>query len=504
MIRKKIHLKSLILPFLLIQLSQGVSAQVVERDSLALVALYDSTGGANWTDNTGWLSGPVSTWFGITLSADRVDRVELVQNNLVGNIPAQIGDLDSLTFLSLGINSLSDTIPGTIGNLKNLTELQLHVNKLSGTIPPAIGNLTNLKRLFFSSNQLSGQIPPAIGNLAELTTLGLEFNQLISPIPAELGNLANLSNLALYRNQFDEPFPATLLALTNLKGLFIWGNQFSGPIPAGIANLTDLVFLDLDRNQFSGSVPVEITNLTALQQLNLWDNQLIDLPDLSSMTTLTILRIHQNQFTFEDIEPNLGVPTFIYSPQDSVGTRVDTTLAPGTKLTLSIAVSGSANEYQWMKDGLDVVGADSSTYTIDTIATSDGGAYTCRITNTLATELTLYSRPMNVSVEGTMAVADLEDGIPGSPTLYPNYPNPFNPETEIRFALTRSSHVVINIYNTLGQQIGTLIDTEYAAGFHSVRWDGKDRNGSPVSSGVYLYQIQAGEFSQVRKMSLIR
>ncbi len=100
---------------------------------------------------------------------------------------------------------------------------------------------------------------------------------------------------------------------------------------------------------------------------------------------------------------------------------------------------------------------------------------------------------------------EMEDPIiPDEFIVHQNFPNPFNPETEIRFALTKASHVVINIYNTLGQQIETLVDTQYAAGFHSVRWDGRDRNGRPVSSGVYLYQIQAGAFSQVKKMSLIR
>lgn len=100
---------------------------------------------------------------------------------------------------------------------------------------------------------------------------------------------------------------------------------------------------------------------------------------------------------------------------------------------------------------------------------------------------------------------ETEDPIkPDEFIVHQNFPNPFNPETEIRFALTRNSHVLINLYNTLGQQIGTLVDTQYTAGVHSVHWDGKDRNGRPVSSGVYLYQIQAGEFSQVRKMSLIR
>ncbi len=109
-------------------------------------------------------------------------------------------------------------------------------------------------------------------------------------------------------------------------------------------------------------------------------------------------------------------------------------------------------------------------------------------------------------VSGTPPVSvETEDPIiPDEFIVHQNFPNPFNPETEIRFALTKGSHVVINVYNTLGQQIDTLIDRQYAAGFHSVRWDGKDRNGNPVSSGIYLYQIQAGEFSQVKKMSLIR
>lgn len=109
-------------------------------------------------------------------------------------------------------------------------------------------------------------------------------------------------------------------------------------------------------------------------------------------------------------------------------------------------------------------------------------------------------------VSGVPSVSvETEDPIiPDEFIVHQNFPNPFNPETEIRFALTRDHHVVINIYNTLGQQIGTLINTQYAAGFHSVHWDGKDRNGRPVSSGVYLYQIQAGAFSQVKKMSLIR
>lgn len=88
--------------------------------------------------------------------------------------------------------------------------------------------------------------------------------------------------------------------------------------------------------------------------------------------------------------------------------------------------------------------------------------------------------------------------------LHQNFPNPFNTETEIRFELAEYNHVVINIYNMRGQQIITLADTQYSAGSHSVRWDGKDSSGSQASSGVYIYRINAGQFSQVRKMSLTR
>lgn len=96
--------------------------------------------------------------------------------------------------------------------------------------------------------------------------------------------------------------------------------------------------------------------------------------------------------------------------------------------------------------------------------------------------------------------------------LVQNYPNPFNPETEIRFQLPEASHVFVRILNTLGEEIRTIVDAPYEAGYHRVRWDGKDKNGNSIASGVYLYQLQVvdranggtGTFSQVRKMTLLR
>ncbi len=102
-----------------------------------------------------------------------------------------------------------------------------------------------------------------------------------------------------------------------------------------------------------------------------------------------------------------------------------------------------------------------------------------------------------------------ETAIPEDFVLLQNLPNPlrvsvFNPETEIRFALPEASHVVLAIYDVTGRKIRTLMDEQFSAGHYRVRWDGKDNYGKLVASGVYLYQLHAGNFSQVRKMSLLR
>lgn len=93
---------------------------------------------------------------------------------------------------------------------------------------------------------------------------------------------------------------------------------------------------------------------------------------------------------------------------------------------------------------------------------------------------------------------------PSTYTLFQNHPNPFNPSTEIRFQLPEAGHVVIRIFNALGQEVRRLEDRTYEAGVHSVRWDGKDGLGKGVASGIYLYQLQAGGFSEVKKMSLLQ
>jgi hypothetical protein len=85
-----------------------------------------------------------------------------------------------------------------------------------------------------------------------------------------------------------------------------------------------------------------------------------------------------------------------------------------------------------------------------------------------------------------------------------NHPNPFNPSTTIEYSLPSQMRVTIEIFNLLGQKVMTLVDETRPAGIHQVEWNGTDDDGKSVSTGVYLYRIQAGDFVETKKMLLLK
>ena len=103
---------------------------------------------------------------------------------------------------------------------------------------------------------------------------------------------------------------------------------------------------------------------------------------------------------------------------------------------------------------------------------------------------------------GTVSV--YEEIFPMEFKLYPSHPNPFNPYTHIRFSLQTDSYVSITIYDLMGRQIRSLVNQQISAGYHTALWNSINNLGSPVSAGVYIYSIQAGQFVQTRKMVLLK
>jgi len=139
------------------QTIQPKDSTALQKDSTALVALYNSTDGPHWKENSGWLSGPIKMWYGIYLNSrlTRVTSIALSDNNLNGTIPSEIGKLTGVRNIMLDNNQLIGTIPSEISNISNLITLNLYKNELSGNIPSSISKLTYLTALNIQYNHFN-------------------------------------------------------------------------------------------------------------------------------------------------------------------------------------------------------------------------------------------------------------------------------------------------------------------------------------------------------------
>lgn len=216
----------------------------------ALLALYDATNGAAWTNKTHWgdAAGTECTWFGVVCSDGHVLELQLIGNNLAGPLPAALGDLSGLRNLMLRNNDLTGTLPASLGQLTQLQTLDLGDNLLTGTLPAEWAGMSALKSLYLYTNQLSGNIPVWLGDMTTLERLSLSANQFTGPIPAALGELSNLQQLYLSGNQLTGEIPAALADLASLSTLHLQFNQLIGSVPAGLEDIDDL---QVNNNPFS-------------------------------------------------------------------------------------------------------------------------------------------------------------------------------------------------------------------------------------------------------------
>lgn len=256
----------------------------LHQDYPALVALYIATNGENWTNNMGWDTTNTSSctpcdWYGVTCNeAGRVIYLQLGNNNLTGNIPTELGQLDSLTHLQLFGNNLMDTLPTTLGELSQLEDLNLYNNDLTGHIPTTLGNLTNLTKLHLGTNELTGSVPSELGNLVNLTLLWLHINDLTGSIPANLGNLTNLNDLRLDQNDFTGCFAPELMSLCNVPNVSFSNNS-------GLPNGGD--FDAFCASETSDCIPITYVNQLATGQNNgtSWTDAYTNLQTATSTTT---------------------------------------------------------------------------------------------------------------------------------------------------------------------------------------------------------------------------
>lgn len=424
-----------------------IDQTVTERtDYAALEAFFNATGGANWVDKTNWLtSEPFDQWLGVSTDIDdRVTAISLADNNLegtlpeeisgltkleslvisnnnlggilpsalwgltelrglnlsgnelTGTLPAEVNDLTQLVELNLSGNDFTGTLPPELGSFTDLTFLNLANNNFEGEIPVELGDLSNLENLDLLSNDLSGTIPSELSGLSKLLFMRLASNELTGEIPAELGQLSNLNFLVLGNNNLEGSLPAEIGDLSQLILLGAPNNQLSGELPASLANLTQLTRIGLRNNNFSGTLP-DLSALTLLENLNIHENEFEGLPDLSALTNLTTFQVQDNNLNFGDIIPNISVLT-AFSPQADIDDPIEEVVNQGTEYSMEVSDDTGGNVYQWYRNEEPIDGADERTYTIADFQVVNEGTYSCEITNPGAPDLTLYRNPIELSI----------------------------------------------------------------------------------------------------------
>ncbi len=330
-----------------------------------------------------------------------LETLDMASNQLGGKVPSQLGVLSNLTYLNLGGNGFS-VIPATITDLTGLQSLLMWGNSLDEADVTNIGNLVNLTMLQINNN-LFTIIPSEIAALPSLKTLHISSNQISDSGLGSLSGMTNLETLGLNGNALTE-FPAAVLGMPKMGYLDLSYNQIDGPIPSAITSLSSLYFLYLNNNHFSGDVPAALADLPDLVRLDVSQNELVELPSFHVANGFQTLKIDNNYFTFEDIEPNLVFDNsvFTYAPQKEVGSGMDTVLTLGSSITLNVPVGGSHNQYQWYHNDLLFPNATGSSLEVHLNGPVDFGSYKLKITNTEAQELELWSKPFNLEQDNLL------------------------------------------------------------------------------------------------------
>ena len=321
-------------------------------DHASLSDLYELWGGDEWTESTGWLSGPaLEEWHGVeTDSLGRVTSLVLSDNGLSGSLPGAIGSLGVLTSLRVDGNDLGGRLPigltaldldefhydgtdlcepddaefqtwlagipshqGTSVQCPPLTQREALVALYEGMGGPSWRNsggwLTNARLgswhgvdvdsqgqvvgLNLSGNNLSGTLPPELGALSNLRSVRLYSNDLTGEIPTWLGGLSNLQSLDLSSTGLYGQIPAELGGLSSLRTLSLFGNELTGEIPPELGDLSNLGYLNLSSNELTGEIPPELGSLSSLRTLSLSSNELTgeipqELGGLSNLQSLDL------------------------------------------------------------------------------------------------------------------------------------------------------------------------------------------------------------------------
>ncbi|KAI4333509.1 hypothetical protein L6164_018303 [Bauhinia variegata] len=195
-------------------------------------------------------------------------QLSLVDNQISGSIPAELGDIITLESLVLEDDLLEGQLPSKLGNLVRLQRLRLTANNFTGPIPESFGKLKNLTILTIDGSRISGKIPSFIGNWTKVYRLDMQGTSMEGPVPPTLNLSKNLTQLRISDlNGPSMTFP-DLRELKSLKYLILRNCKITGQIPDYIGDMENLDTLDLSFNRLTGPIPGTIESLSKLRYIN--------------------------------------------------------------------------------------------------------------------------------------------------------------------------------------------------------------------------------------------
>ncbi|MGD0337219.1 MAG: T9SS type A sorting domain-containing protein [Bacteroidota bacterium] len=265
----------------------------------------------------------------------------------------------------------------------------------------------------------------------------------------------------------------------------------------------------LERGSVSFSAPSFIRNLNGYDySLNNWtgNGTVVSSPDIPTDHTQYVANFTKTlssptSFGGSTITDNAGThPLLSWSSSDVaaevIGYHIFRQYGNATSFSLVGIVNGR-NTTSWSDKNISVNVSNCVPilYAITAFTSSmESPLENSRVLKYLGLRILLSEHSGNLVMQSTIA-----EEIPQTAELYQNYPNPFNPTTKISFAMPSAAYVKISVCDVLGREVETLIDCECPAGYHSVEFD-----GSKLSSGMYFYKLQAGSFTEIKKMQLIK
>lgn len=223
-------------------------------------------------------------------------RLIIRNNQLTGNIPDSLWDIDTLVSLDLYGNNLTGEIPDEVDNLVNLSMLTLSHNSLEGNIPESIYNCSELTKLYLDNNNFTGEISNNISNLRNLRTLHLQYNSLQGHIPQSITDLKKINTIYFNNNNLNGSIPERLFDMNSLSSIDLSFNQLTGTLPTEISHLANLNRLYISNNHFYGSLPIDLFDAPSLERVLLSANNFTGtMPEVYANNNITTLNVSDNQ-----------------------------------------------------------------------------------------------------------------------------------------------------------------------------------------------------------------